>query len=395
MVKVETIQAEEIAKQFKEHSVAEFFKKNKQMLGLTGKIRTLTTVIHEYVTNALDACEEASILPDIEVQIKELGNEHYEVTVKDNGPGLTQETVGKALGQLLAGTKFHRLVQSRGQQGIGAAGCTMLSQMTSGKGTKVITGGGKKAFSCEVTIDAKNNLPKIAGISDMSKDFQGLAIKAQFKGVKFINSEQAPLEYLRRTAIANPHAKIVFHDPAKQKITFNRSSKKVPVRPVEVKPHPRGVTVDELLTLAKYTDARKASSFLKNEFDRMGDKSIGEIAHQVTFDLNKDPARLSWDEGEEIIKAFKKVNFVAPRMDGLRPIGKDRIEKSLHSIVQPEFLTVIERRPAVYSGGFPFQVEVGIAYGGNAGRGETVTTDDGIIQKRNEILKKVRNSIAA
>ena len=62
-----TISAETLSKEFKEHSVAEFFKKNRQMLGLYGKIRTLTTIIHEYVTNSLDACEEANILPDIEV----------------------------------------------------------------------------------------------------------------------------------------------------------------------------------------------------------------------------------------------------------------------------------------------------------------------------------------
>ena len=122
--------AEQLAKEFKEHSVAEFFKKNKQMLGLYGKVRTLTTVIHEYVTNSLDACEEANILPEIEVEIEELGTEYYEITAKDNGPGLTKETVGKALGQLLAGKKFHRMIQRRGQQGIGSAGCTMLSQST-------------------------------------------------------------------------------------------------------------------------------------------------------------------------------------------------------------------------------------------------------------------------
>ena len=61
--------AEELQKEFKEHSVADFFKKNKQMLGLSGKIKTMTTIIHEYVTNSLDACEESRVLPDLEVRI--------------------------------------------------------------------------------------------------------------------------------------------------------------------------------------------------------------------------------------------------------------------------------------------------------------------------------------
>src|SRR3989338_267164 len=117
---IKPLTAEELENEFKEHSVAEFFKKNRQMLGLVGKIRCLTTIVHEYCTNSLDAAEEAGILPDVDVTITELGPEHYEVTVVYNGPGLTQESVGKAFGQLLAGTKFHRLMQMRGQQGIGA-----------------------------------------------------------------------------------------------------------------------------------------------------------------------------------------------------------------------------------------------------------------------------------
>ncbi|HLC93295.1 MAG TPA: DNA topoisomerase VI subunit B [archaeon] len=379
--------AEDIAKEFKEHSVAEFFKKNMQMLGLTGKIKTLTTIVHEYVTNSLDACEESKILPDIEVQIKELGEEYYEVTVKDNGPGLTQETVGKALGKLLAGTKFHRMMQLRGQQGIGAAGCTMLSQITTGKATSVITGTGKgKPFSAEITIDPKKNEPKIANFTELNKEFQGTIIKAKFKGVKYVNSEQAPLEYLRRTAVANPHAQITLIEPSGEKSVFKRTLKEIPARPTEMKPHPKGATIDDLITLAKYADSKKVSSFLKNSFDRFGDKAVEEVGKGISFDINKDPKQLTWDEAEEVIKQFKKITFIAPRTDGLIPIGEDRIAKSLKSIVNPEFLSVITRKPSVYKGGFPFQIEVGIAYGGNAGRmGDT--NEEGQQQRRIEIMR--------
>ncbi len=380
--------ADELAKEFKEHSVAEFFKKNKQMLGLVGKIRTLTTIIHEYVTNSLDACEEAKILPDIEITLDELGTEYYELTVKDNGPGLTEKTVGKAFGQLLAGTKFHRMMQSRGQQGIGAAGCTMYSQMTTGKPVRVITGSGKgKPFSVEVSIDPKANQPKLTNFVELNKDFKGVAVKAKFKGVKYVNSEQAPLEYLRRTAIANPHLRIKFRSPTKETTIFERTNKTIPSKPIEMRPHPKGATVDEILTLSKSTDARKINSFLKNEFDRMGDKAISGISKKVSFDLNKDPKKLTWEESEEIIKAFKTIAFIAPRTDGLKPIGEERISKSLKSIVEPEFLSVITRKPSVYSGGFPFLVEVAIAYGGKAGRGMGVKDDEGVEQRKIEIMR--------
>ena len=76
---------DKIFSEFREHSVAEFFKKNQQMLGFSGKTRSLTTIIHEYVTNSLDACEEAGILPDIEITVKEIEKEKYSVAADDNG----------------------------------------------------------------------------------------------------------------------------------------------------------------------------------------------------------------------------------------------------------------------------------------------------------------------
>ena len=44
---------------FKNLTPSEFFRKNKQMLGFTGKIRSLTIVFHELITNSFDACEES------------------------------------------------------------------------------------------------------------------------------------------------------------------------------------------------------------------------------------------------------------------------------------------------------------------------------------------------
>jgi DNA topoisomerase-6 subunit B len=355
--------------EFKEHSVAEFFKKNKQMLGFYGKVRMLTMVIHEYVTNSIDACEEAHILPDIDVKIDELGKEYYEVTVTDNGPGISPANVGKAFGKLLAGTKFHRLIQSRGQQGIGAAGCTMLSQMTTGKPSKVIIGQkGKPAISLEITIDPAKNEPKLANIKEISKAFQGTAVQAKFKGVVYRDSEQGPLEYVKRTAIANPHVQLSFRDPMGQKITFKRTLNEIPKAPKAIKPHPKGITVDEIISMSKRSTARTSASFLSNDFDRMGTKALAEIKKRVRFDLNKDPKHINWDEAEEIVNAFKDIEFIAPSTDALRPIGEDRIQKSLSNILQPEYVTVLTRKAAVYAGGFPFQVEIGIAYGGLAGR---------------------------
>lgn len=363
------IGAEQLFTEFKEHSVADFFKKNKQMLGLSGKQRSMTTIVHELVTNSLDACEEAGILPEIEVGISELGPEYYEISVTDNGPGIPEDKLASAMGKLLAGTKFHRLVQTRGQQGIGVSGIILLSQMTTGKPTKIISGTNKgKAVSIEISIDSKTNTPKVASKHYLDNKYRGLAIRCKFKDIVYRKGQSSVDEYLRRTAIANPHLTLNFQDPLGESTKYPRTINKLPNIPTAIKPHPRGVTVDEMLTYARHSPARKVNSFLTTTFDRFGQTSVDNVASLVHFDLNKDPRALTWEEAEDLIKAIKKTKFIAPSTDNLVPIGKEQIKKSLNAIVEPEYLAVITRKPNVYQGGYAFQIEAGIAYGGKAGR---------------------------
>ena len=56
--------AEEMARKQREISVAEFFEKNRHLLGFDNKRKALLTAVKEAVDNALDACEEANILPE-------------------------------------------------------------------------------------------------------------------------------------------------------------------------------------------------------------------------------------------------------------------------------------------------------------------------------------------
>jgi len=258
--------------------------------------------------------------------------------------------------------------------------------MTTGKPTKVITGRGNgKCLTLELTIDPKMNEAKMTNIKEIDKDFRGTAVQAKFKGVLYRDSDQGALEYLRRTVIANPHAQISFRDPMGQKFTFKRTHNMVPEKPEEIKPHPKGTTVDDILSYCKMTKGRTVSTFLTNDFDRMGAKGIEEVKKRVHFDMNKDPKTLTWEEAEEIVKAFKAIDFIAPTTDALRPIGEDQIRKSLQSIVQPEFLTVLTRKPAVYAGGYPFQVEIAIAYGGSAGKKVNEQTQMEIMRFANRV----------
>jgi len=362
--------ADNLYSEFKEHSVAEFFKKNRQMLGFSSKIRSLTTAVHEYITNSLDACEEHGILPEVFVEIEQLGEDHYKVTVEDNGPGLPKKLVGKAFGQMLAGTKFHRYIQQRGQQGIGATGATLYSQVTTGKPVKVRTSmGNGKIYECTLVVDTKQNAPKIESEHEFNGAYRGTRVEAEFKDVNYNKSEYGAFEYIRRTAMANPHAKITFIDPLKEKIVFDRVSDKIPERPRAVLPHPLGVATDDLITMARITQARKLSSFLQQEFSRVSSAKIDELRQLVpTIDMGKNPHALQWEEAEAITKAFKTMRWIAPEMTALRPIGAGYVEKSLQNVVKPEFVAVIERPPKVFRGGVPFLMEAAIVYGGAAGK---------------------------
>jgi len=383
------IEAEQLFTEFKEHSVADFFKKNKQMLGLSGKQRTMTTIIHELVTNSLDACEEAGILPAIEVSISELGPENYEISIVDNGPGIPEDKLASAMGKLLAGTKFHRLVQTRGQQGIGVSGIILLSQMTTGKPTKIISGTNKgKAVSIEISIDSKTNTPKVSSKHYLENKFKGLALKCKFKDIIYKKGQSSVDEYLRRTAIANPHLTLQFQDPQGETTKYTRTVNKLPNIPTAVKPHPRGLTVDEMLSYARHSQARKMNSFLTTTFDRFGQTSVDNIQQLIHFDLNKDPRALTWEEAEDLIKATKQTKFISPSTDNLVPIGEEHIKKSLKAIIEPEFLAVVTRKPTVYQGGYAFQVEAGVAYGGKAGRLISVEKTNG----KEVITEEVRSS---
>ncbi|MBU0527867.1 DNA topoisomerase VI subunit B [Candidatus Micrarchaeota archaeon] len=357
---------DDVFKQFREHSVAEFFKKNRQMLGFSGKVRSLTMIVHEFVTNGLDACEEAGILPEISVQVEELGKDHYKVTISDNGPGIPKSHLGKALGQMLAGTKFHRYIQQRGQQGIGAAACTMFSYITTGQSTKAITSHGGKKLTAIISMDFKKNKPIIEVTEETDTEEHGLTVISEYKDVRYERSNYGIFEYLRRTALANPHCTISLIEPNNEKTVFPRSVEINPKKAYEIKPHPLGIKPHDLLEFAKHSvENKRISSFLQNTFARVSAAKVEDLKSMLPeIDFNKRPDKMSWEDAEAIVGAIENVKWIAPSTDSLVPIGREQVEASFRNIFNPEVLVITQRSPKVYRGGIPFSVEVGIAYGG-------------------------------
>ena len=341
------------------------------MLGFTGKIRSLTIVFHELITNSFDAAEEAGILPEINIDLKRVDKEHYILTHSDNGPGIPEDYIMKVYCTMFAGSKF-RNIQSRGQQGLGCSGCVLLSQMTTGEPARVIScyeeNGELKGVNMKFKMDVKKNKGMLMEKEYIKPEHTGVCIQLHFKDVSYSLSEQGAFEYIRRTMIANPHAKITFRDPSGHKYIFKRAAEIVPVLPKEVLPHPKGVSADDILFMAKHTDKRRYKSMLTTSLSRMSNKRVAEIEEMTGIDMNKRPKDMKWAEAEAIVDAFQKMKFMAPPSNGLIPIGSEQIEKGMKQILKPEFVATLTRKPVTYKGGVSFIVEAGIAYGGDAGR---------------------------
>ena len=356
--------ANQLAKNLKEISVAEFFEKNRHLLGYENTTKAMLTVIKEIVDNSIDACEEAGILPDIKVSVKDLGENKYRIKVEDNGPGIVEEKISLAFGKLLYGSKFHRLRQARGTQGIGVSGAIMYSQLTTGKHVKIVSSTGKDILEMDMTIDVVRNQPNIIS-SKKTKNpekWHGIKIEMEVEG-RYIEKGQSVPEYLRQTAIMNPYAKIVYDGP-NGKTTFSRATKDMPRLPKEIKPHPYGVELGILRRMARTTKEKNMNKFLRKEFSRIGNSSANQIIKLAKIDLKKKPTELSHQDVVNLHRAMQEIKLIAPPTDCLSQLGEGLIEKGLKKEINADHFVTISRSPSVYRGR-PFAVEVGLAYGGD------------------------------
>ena len=360
--------ANQLAKNLKEISVAEFFEKNRHLLGYENTTKAMLTVIKELVDNSIDACEEAGILPDIKVGIKDLGDNKYRIKVEDNGPGIVEEKISLAFGKLLYGSKFHRLRQARGTQGIGVSGAIMYAQLTTGKHVKIVSSTGKDVLEMEMTIDVVRNQPHIISTkkSKNPDKWHGIKIEMEVEG-RYIEKGQSVPEYLRQTAIMNPYAKIVYDGP-NGKTTFSRATKDMPKLPKEIKPHPYGVELGILRRMARTTKEKNVNKFLRKEFSRIGNSSANQIIKLAKIDNKKKPTELNHQDIVSLHKAMQEIKLIAPPTDCLSQLGEGLIEKGLEKEIKADHFVTISRSPSVYRGR-PFAVEVGLAYGGELNQG--------------------------
>lgn len=351
----------------REISVAEFFEKNRHLLGFSNPQKAIITCIKEAVDNSLDACEEERILPEIRVSIEEVDKKRLRWQVMDNAVGIDKEVIPNIFGKLLYGSKFHKLQQSRGQQGIGISASGMYAQLTTGNPVKVYSRkkGHEDTHMFKVQIDTQKNEPEILEdriVDDYEFD-HGTSIEMEIEG-KYTGGHHSVKTYLKHTAIMNPYAKIVLNEPDGNTVEFPRVTDKLPKIPKEIKPHPHGVELGVLMRMISNSSSRTVSSFLQNEFTRVGRTSADDIVEKADLSGKERPSTLEKSEVEDLLEGMQKTDLQNPPTNCISPIGEDLVEEGLKKELNPEFVTSVTRKPAVYRGN-PFQIEVGIAYGGD------------------------------
>jgi DNA topoisomerase-6 subunit B len=365
--------AVEMAKQQRQISVAEFFEKNRHLLGFDNPKKALLTTVKEAVDNSLDACEEAGILPEIKVDVFDMEEDRYRVRIEDNGPGIVKKHIPKVFASLLYGSKFHKLQQSRGQQGIGISASVMYAQLTTGRPVKIKSkiGPDEQAYYFELKIDTEKNKPEIVTEETIEWDKDhGLQIELDLEGT-YRKGKRSIDEYIKQTSIVNPHVTLIYTNPRSEQLIFTRAAEQLPREPKEIKPHPDGVELGLLTKMLERTNTRTLTGFLQEEFTRVGRGTAEDICENATLRSDRVPSRMKRKHAEQLLKGIQQTDIMNPPTDCISPIGEELLEKGMRKEVNAEFYCTVTRKPEVYRG-YPFQIEVGIAYGGEQSKDSTV-----------------------
>ena len=382
--------AEAMATKQRDISVSEFFTKNRHLLGFDNPAKALLTTVKEAVDNALDACEEAGILPSIRVEITELiaaapakeGQEakssRFRVAVEDNGPGIVKAQIPKIFAKLLYGSKFHRLKQSRGQQGIGISAAGLYGQLTTGKPVTIVSKTGKKKPAQRITlrIDTRNNAPDV--LTDEELDPNGADPASQYwASIEHGTRVEIDLTgtyragrtgvdaYLEQTVVANPHLELYYQAPKGIPVHYPRVADELPREAQEIKPHPHGVELGMLLKMMQDAgDKMTVAKALQEDFSKVSSSIATAVCEAAKIKPNTKASALGGEEIERLHAALGEAKIPAPSASCVVPIGEPLIVEGLKRRFKADYYTSATRPPAVYRGN-PFVIEVGLAYGGD------------------------------
>ncbi len=366
--------ARQLAAQQKQISIGEFFEKNKHFLGFDTPQRAIITAVKEGVDNSLDACEEAGILPVIEIEIRrdEEDSDVLEMIIRDKGPGIPRSSIANVFGKLLFGSRFHAVRQSRGQQGIGITGVVMYSQLSTGRTVEVTTKIAEEetALRTRISLDTKKNKAvkheeeRLIWFDELCQPVEhGVQIHAHMRA-KYIRGKKSVENYLRMTSIVNPHADIKLTDPDGAIHHWPAVTEKLPRATREIKPHPDGMEIGMLMRMAHDSMQSQFKGFLRRDFSGVSMRAAERVCDGANVKRTMSPTKLTLDQARGVITSLNKEKLSPPSTDCLSPIEGILIKKGLAKAIDSQYAATMTRSPEVAHGA-PFQIEVGLVFGGN------------------------------
>ncbi|MCM2281442.1 MAG: DNA topoisomerase VI subunit B [Bdellovibrionaceae bacterium] len=360
-----------MTKKITSSSTAEYFAKNLQQVGFSSPTKAVLTTLKEAFDNALDACEEHGILPEVHVSIKKVGTgaskstDLVEIIVEDNGPGIDPDDLSKVFGEYLASSKFGRGQCTRGQQGIGISAATTWAQLTNAMGARVTTKTARmrKAVTAVIDVDIKGNKGVLKQKDTVDWDIpHGTRVEFRIDGRVQLNGDGGLLTYVEGTTLVNPHLTLHYELPDMEKKTVERVSTVSPEIPSATLPHPHTMKLGEFMTHAHLYGKVEFSKFLKTGFSRVTDLTIKEFVKNGMAKalLGKPVMKMTEDEFKTAFAVIQKTELQQPSTRSVLTVGEEALSKSILRLGAVDFFSVMTRKPRI-ADFKPVVVEVALA----------------------------------
>lgn len=352
-------------------STAEYFAKNLQQVGFSSPTKAVLTTLKEAVDNSLDACENAGILPELEIIIEKVGAgstksaDLVRIVVEDNGPGIEADDLAKVFGEYLASSKFGRGQCTRGQQGIGISAATTWAQMTNAKGVIVTskTKNMRKAVRAQVDVDIKSNTGAVKNKESIEwNKSHGTRVEFAMDGRVQLNGDGGLLTYIEGSILVNPHLTVKYKLAENDWVKVERVTTESPSVPEATLPHPHTFKLGEFITHSTLFGKTTLAKFLKTGFSRISDASIQDFVKQGLPKnlLEKPVSSVSEEDFKKVFTAVQNTDLMAPSTRSVLTVGEEALSKSIQRLGEIDFFAVVTRKPRICDFK-PVVVEVALA----------------------------------
>jgi len=321
-------------------SPSEFFYRNRDLAGFSNPARSLYTAVREFVENALDACDQRGILPDVHLSIKSVDPEKqdpkpYILTVKDNGPGIEGKHVPLAFGTVLYGSKFG-LKQARGMFGLGATMAILYGQITTNKPVSVKSStDGQTQDEYELLLDIQKNKPVILKHKTNEVSKKGLSVSICLEG-DYSKAGAKIRDYVYQTSLITPYATITFDDPKGEKFRYSRIINTMPKPPTIIRPHPYGVDVETIRRMI--VDTSFTIPIVDDAMIEKVRKELGLSKQNLNFTQIMIKAKKRWKTlTRQVRVVIAMMSFIKMDFDKLGKIRIDDIDITNHKLTYWDF----------------------------------------------------------